>query len=185
MMIMFTFGFLIAFRIDYKNLNHLIMKKYLYVPIILIFLMLASNLYAQNDSGNVEKNLSIQGPIHKGAYTLGGSFTLGEGVQSLQLGLGYFFTDRIGLGLEATFVNEIFVNDIFFIQILPRYYFPILDNTYLFVELGIIIGDVTYLTGGAGVTYFLNERVGLQGRLNNFNGGGIGLVVLFPGKSKR
>lgn len=157
------------------------MKTYLYVLFIPLFWMFAIDVNAQDDSNFVEKSQSFQGPIHKGAFTLGGSFTLGENIQSIQLGAGYFFTDRFGLGLDA-----IYVNDLFLMQILPRYYFHILDNTYLFVELGVNVGnDNVFLTGGAGVTYFLNERIGLQGRLNNFNGGGIGLFVLFPGKNKR
>jgi len=156
------------------------MKKHLYVFFIPLFWIISLSVYAQTDSAYVEKPTSFQGPIHRGAYTLGGSFRLGEDINSLQLGLGYFFTDRIGLGVDAIFVNEMFL-----MQILPRYYFHILDNTYLFLELGLTVGDDYFLTGGAGVTYFLNDRVGIQGRLNNFNGGGIGLVVLFPGKSKR
>jgi len=156
------------------------MKKYLSILFIPLFWMLTIDVYAQNDTTSVEKSKTFQGPIHKGAFTLGGSFTLGENIQSLQLGAGYFFSDRFGVGLDA-----IYVNDLFLMQILPRYYFPILDNTYLFVELGVNVGNNFFLNGGAGVTYFLNERVGLQGRLNNFNGGGVGLFVLFPGKNKR
>lgn len=107
------------------------MKKYLNVLFIPLFWMLTSNVYAQNDSADIELPHSYQGPIHKGAYTVGGNFTLGENIQSLQLGLGYFFTDRIGLGLDAVLLNEVFI-----LQILPRYYFPILDNTYLICRAG-------------------------------------------------
>lgn len=154
------------------------MKKHLYIFTVASLYLLASNCFAQTDSVLQENSSATVSPIQKGAFTLGGNFQLGENTQSLQLGAGYFFTDRFGLAVDA-----LLVEDVLAIQILPRYYFPILDNTYLFVELGVNLDNSIYVTGGAGVTYFLNERVGLQGRLNNFDGGGIGLFVLFPGKN--
>lgn len=156
------------------------MRNFFLFITVCAFFTLTTNLHAQSDSVLVDNFQFAKGPIQKGSFTLGGNFQLGENTQSLQLGAGYFFTDRFGLAVDV-----ILLEDVLAIQILPRYYFPILDNTYLFVEVGVNLNNNIYVTGGAGVTYFLNDRVGLQGKMNNFDGGGIGLFVLFPGKDKR
>ncbi|WP_009035035.1 hypothetical protein [Indibacter alkaliphilus] len=152
------------------------MKKILPLLLLSFLWIITSNAHAQSQT---ENDQTFKGPLQKGKYTLGGNFFIGEDITSVQAGVGYFFSDKIGLGIDGTYVNELFL-----VQLLPRYYFHVLDNTYIFLELGVTAGDIFGVSGGAGVTYFINERIGFQGRLNNFSGGGVGLVVLFGGKNR-
>jgi hypothetical protein len=145
------------------------MKK---LTICLICILFSVTVWAQEAENEMQPQ-----PIQKGAKTFGGFLALEERSNFIiNAGAGYFFTDQFALGGNLNLAQQSWNLDI-----RGRYYFPIIDRTYIFIQAALNLDNMApiYFTVGPGITYFLNDRVGVEGNMNNLGGGGIGLVFLF------
>ncbi|MCC5921849.1 MAG: porin family protein [Cyclobacteriaceae bacterium] len=135
---------------------------------------------AQENENNEEINTTNEGqgvfPITKGSFTLGGSMRVSDPNTEINIGGGYFFTNRFALGANASYSSN---NNDLDLEIRARYYFPIIDNTYIFAQASIEVTNPIVFSIGPGIAYFLNDRVAIEGSLNNLGGGGVGLFFLF------